>query len=192
MPVRRVSVVGSSGAGKSTLARALATRLGVPYVELDAFMHQPGWQARPDAEFMSAVDEATSGPAWVVDGNYRRFVVEGPVWKRADTVVWLDLPKRTVMRQVIARTVRRAITREVLWNGNREPLSNFLSRDPDDNIILWTWVKYDEFVQRYVDAMDDPRRHDITFVRLRSHAEARRWLESIDPRAADRAASNAP
>jgi adenylate kinase family enzyme len=189
--VRRVSVVGSTGAGKSTLARALAKRLGVPYVELDAFMHQPGWQPRPDAEFMYEVDKATSGPGWVVDGNYGRFVIEGPVWQRADTVVWLDLPKRTVMRQLIARTVRRAVTREVLWNGNREPLSNFLSRDPDDSIILWTWVKYDEFVQRYVDAMADPRWRDMTFVRLRSHAEARRWLESIDPGTASSAGRSA-
>ncbi|MHB8610984.1 MAG: AAA family ATPase [Candidatus Dormibacteraceae bacterium] len=182
--MRRVSVVGSSGVGKSTLARSLAKRLGVPYVELDAFMHQPGWQPRPDIEFMDEVSKATAGAAWVVDGNYRRFVIEGPVWKRADTVVWLDLPRRTVMRQVIARTVRRAVTREELWNGNREPVSNFLSRNPDDNIIVWAWVKYDEFVQRYLDAMADPRWRDIAFVRLRSHAEARRWLESIDPRAA--------
>ena len=85
------------------------------------------------------------------------------------------------MRQVIARTVRRAVTREVLWNGNREPLTNFVSLDPDDNIILWSWVKYAEFVQRYVDAMADPRFRGIKFVRLRSHSEARRWLESIVP-----------
>jgi adenylate kinase family enzyme len=177
--MRRVSVVGSSGAGKSTLARALAKRLAVPFVELDAFMHQPGWQQRPDDEFMEEVERAAAQPAWVVDGNYRRFVVEGPVWQRADTVVWLDLPRRTVMRQVIARTVRRAVTREVLWNGNREPISNFVSLDPDDNIILWTWVNYDKYVQRYLDAMADPRWREISFVRLRSHAEARGWLESI-------------
>lgn len=176
--------MGSSGAGKSTLARALAKRLAVPFVELDAFMHQPGWQQRPDLEFMNDVDKATSGAGWVVDGNYRRFVVEGPVWQRADTVVWLDLPRRTVMRQVIARTVRRAVKREVLWNGNREPLTNFVSLDPDDNIILWSWVKYHEFVQRYLDAMADPRWRAINFVRLRSHAEATGWLESIDPASA--------
>jgi adenylate kinase family enzyme len=173
--------VGSSGAGKSTLARAIAKRLAVPYIELDAYMHQPGWRPRPDVEFMEEVDRATDQPGWVVDGNYRRFVIEGPVWQRADTVVWLDLPRRTVMRQVIARTVRRALTREVLWNGNREPMSNFVSLDPDDNVILWAWVKYDEFVQRYLDGMADPRWRDIAFVRLRSHAEARRWLESIGP-----------
>jgi adenylate kinase family enzyme len=173
--------VGTSGAGKSTLARAVAERLAVPYVELDAFMHQPGWEPRPDREFMDEVDQATSQAGWVVDGNYMRFVIEGPVWKRADTVVWLDLPRRTVMRQVIVRTVRRAITKEVLWNGNREPLANFLSLDPMKSIIVWTWVKHHEFAQRYRDAMTDPRWRGITFVRLRSHAEARQWLESIVP-----------
>ncbi|HEY0830440.1 MAG TPA: adenylate kinase [Candidatus Dormibacteraeota bacterium] len=177
--MRRVSVVGSTGAGKSTLARAIAKRLAAPYVELDAYMHQAGWRPRPDAEFLDEVERATSGASWVVDGNYLRFVIEGPVWQRADTVVWLDLPRRTVMRQVIARTVRRAVTREVLWNGNREPLSNFISLDPDDNVILWAWVKYHEIVQRYLDAMADPRWLGLDFVRLRSHAEARRWLESV-------------
>ena len=143
-------------------------------------MHQPGWRLRPDDEFLEEVERATSQPGWVVDGNYRRFVVEGPVWQRADTVVWLDLPRRTVMWQVIARTVRRAITREVLWNGNREPLSNFVSLDPDDNIIIWTWVNYHKYVQRYLDAMGNSSWRDINFVRLRSHAEARHWLESIE------------
>ncbi len=176
--------MGTSGAGKSTLARVLAKRLAVPYVELDAFMHQPGWTPRPDAEFMDEVEKATSWPGWVVDGNYMRFVIEGPVWRRADTVVWLDLPRRTVMRQLIARTVRRAVTREVLWNGNREPLTNFVSLNPEDSIILWAWTKHDEFVQRYLEAMADPRWREMTFVRLRSHAEARRWLESIVPSAA--------
>jgi adenylate kinase family enzyme len=172
-------VVGSSGAGKTTLARALAERIGVPHVELDAFMHQPGWQPRPDEEFMDEVERATAQPGWVVDGNYRRFVIEGPVWERADTVVWLDLPKRTVMKQVVVRTVRRAVTRQELWNGNREPLTNFFSLDPLKNIIVWAWVKHEEFRQRYAGAMADPRWQRLEFVRLTSHTQARRWLDEI-------------
>jgi len=46
--VRRVSVVGVSGSGKTTVARALAARLGVPHVELDAIYHQPGWTGLDD------------------------------------------------------------------------------------------------------------------------------------------------
>ena len=112
------------------------------------------------------------------DGNFavRTFDLRLP---RADLVVWLDLPRRTVMRQLIARTLRRAVTREKLWNGNREPLANLMSLDPEKSIIVWAWVKHDEFARRYLDAMTDPTWQNITFVRLRSPVEAKRWLESI-------------
>lgn len=48
-------------------------------------------------------------------------VVRDQLADRADLVVWLDLPRRSVMRQVVTRTVRRRFRREVLWNGNIEP-----------------------------------------------------------------------
>ena len=42
-PYRRVNVVGTSASGKTTFARALAERLGVRHVELDALHWQSGW-----------------------------------------------------------------------------------------------------------------------------------------------------
>src|SRR3984885_5050453 len=114
--VRRVSVVGNSGSGKSTLARELAASLRVPHLELDSAFHQPGWEPLPKEEFRRLVTERTSQDGWVVDGNYS--VVQPIIWARADTVVWLDLPKRTVMRQVTRRTGRLAGHRWELWKGN--------------------------------------------------------------------------
>ncbi len=103
--VRRVSVVGVSGAGKSTVARELSVILGVPRLELDGVFHQPGWEPLPDEEFRRAVAAEAAADGWVIDGNYS--TVRPLVWARADTVVWLDLPKVTVMRQVVWRTLRR-------------------------------------------------------------------------------------
>ena len=40
--VRRVVILGRGGAGKSTLARQLSGLTGVPPVELDALLWQPG------------------------------------------------------------------------------------------------------------------------------------------------------
>ena len=89
--VQRVSVVGNSGSGKSTLGAALAARLGVPYVELDSIFHQPGWAELPRDEFRERVGALADGDAWVIDGNYT--AVRDLVWARADTVVWIDLPR---------------------------------------------------------------------------------------------------
>jgi adenylate kinase family enzyme len=167
--MRRVSIVGVPGSGKTTIGRRLATSLGVPFVELDEIFHQPGWEDLPLDDFRSRVSDAVSTDEWVVDGNYS--AVQDLVWQRAETVVWLDLPRRVVMRRVIMRTARRASTREELWNGNREPLSNFYRWDPQKNIVRWAWVKYPAYSDRYAAAIEDPLHAHIRFIRLRSAAE---------------------
>jgi adenylate kinase family enzyme len=167
--MRRVSVVGSPGSGKTTFGRRLASRLDVPFVELDAIFHQPDWNDLPSDIFRTRVCEALAGDRWVVDGNYS--AVQDLVWQAADTVVWLDLPRRVVMRRVAARTLRRAITRERLWNGNREPLTNFYRLDPEKNIICWTWVKHADYAKRYADGSRDPANDHVQFVRLVSQEQ---------------------
>ena len=56
--MRRVSVVGVSGSGKTTTARALARRLGVPHIELDAIYHQADWTPRTRDDFRAEVTAA--------------------------------------------------------------------------------------------------------------------------------------
>ena len=46
--------------------------------------------------------------------------------ERADTVVWLDLPRRVWLPRLVRRTLRRVVRREELWNGNRESLRGVL------------------------------------------------------------------
>jgi len=70
--VRKVAVIGTaSGTGKTTVGRALADRLGVPFVELDALHHGPDWtEATPD-ELRARVEPIVDTDAWVIDGAYR-------------------------------------------------------------------------------------------------------------------------
>lgn len=168
--MRRVSVVGVSGSGKTTVARALAERLGAPHIELDAIFHQPGWVGLDDEEFARRVDAATLGESWVVDGNYGR--IQQIVWSRADTVVVLDLPRRRVMSQLLVRTLRRGLAGVELWNGNRESLGNLLRRDPEQNILLWSWTNHEKNQRRYRAAAADPRWSGLTFLTAHCRREA--------------------
>ena len=175
--MRRVSIVGSPGSGKTTVGRQLADRLGVTHVELDSIFHQSGWTELDREEFRRRVGAAVSGDGWVIDGNYT--TVRDLVWARADTVVWLDLPRRLITRRVVVRTLRRALTRQELWNGNREPLSNFYRLDPERNIIRWAWVMHPGYIDRYAAAMTDETTAHLRFIRLRSPAEVTAFLAAL-------------
>jgi adenylate kinase family enzyme len=99
------------------------------------------------------------------------------VWRRADTVVWIDLPRCVVTYQVITRTLRRATRREELWNGNRERWRNIWAWDPEESVIRWSWTQHARYRRLYESAMASPANGHLRFVRLRSRAEAERWLE---------------
>jgi adenylate kinase family enzyme len=149
--------------------------MGVPFIELDGLFHQPGWRETPVEKFQARVSTEIEAEAWVVDGNYQ--AVQGSIWRRADAVVWLDLPRSVIMRRVIARTIRRAMTREELWNGNREPFTNFYRWDPELNVVRWAWVNYPEYKRRYGTAMEDAQqRSDIEWLRLRSRSDVDAFL----------------
>lgn len=118
--MRRVWVIASaSGNGKTTLSRALAAKLGVAHVELDALVHGPNWQEASDHELVAAVDPILAGDGWVIDGSYVR-KLGTRVRDRADTIVWLDQPMIVWLPRLVRRTVRRLRGQEALWNGNRE------------------------------------------------------------------------
>lgn len=119
-PPRKLCLISSaSGNGKTTLGRVAAGRLGVPFVELDALVHGPNWVETPDATLRAELEPVLAGEGWVIDGAYTHKLGD-LVLRSADQVVWLDLPLWVWMPRLIRRTVRRMITGEELWNGNRE------------------------------------------------------------------------
>lgn len=183
--MRRVVIVGNSGSGKTTLADAVATRLAVPHVELDTHFHQRGWVPTPEPEFVGAVRsalDAADGDAdgWVVCGNYA--AVRASIWARADSIVWLDLPRAVVMTRATRRSVRRVVGRAELWNGNRESLSELLAlHDPDRSLIRWSWDGVARYRALYVPAMASTTWGDLRWYRLCSAAAVEQWLAQVAP-----------
>jgi len=176
---QRIAVVGTSGSGKTTLARQLAGRLGLAHIELDALHWDPGWTPVSSAVFLQRAEQALSGDAWVVDGNYAE--VRDLIWRRADTVVWLDYGLALIMWRLVLRTFRRVSTREMLWNGNRERdlSAHFFSRD---SIFLWALRTYNLRRREYPALLAAPAYAHLRAVRLRSPRDTSAWLAGLPNR----------
>jgi len=107
----RVLVVGSGGAGKSTVSRIIAAHTGLPVIHLDAHYWRPGWRPTPVPDWRQQVRELIEQPTWVMDGNFTSTLdLRLPA---ADTVVFLDLPRRV--------TIPRALRRGLRWHGRVRP-----------------------------------------------------------------------
>jgi len=173
-PFQRAAVVGVTGSGKTTLAGALAARLGVPHVEMDALNWLRGWQPIERAEFRRRVDAVTSAPGWVTDGNYRE--VRDLVWGRAQALIWLDYPLRVNLWRLLRRSLHRIVTHEELWNGNRESVrGQFFSRD---SLFVYAVRSRPGLRQNIRRALADDYPH-LQVIHLTSPHAADRWLEKI-------------
>ena len=168
--MHRVNVLGVSGSGKSTVGRALAARLDAPYVELDELHHGPNWTEATAEELRAKVEPLAEQPVWVIDGSYSA-KLGSLVLERADTVVWLDLPIRVWLPRLARRTFTRMVTREELFNGNREHVRNLFERP---NIFRWAWRRH--FEHRRELAARVAEHPNARLVRLRSPAEVRAFL----------------
>jgi adenylate kinase family enzyme len=174
--VRKVAFISTaSGNGKTTVGRALAEALRVPFVETDALHHGPGWTEATADELRAKVEPIVEADGWVIDSAYRGKLGD-LVLENADVVVWLDLPVRVWLPRLVRRTARRIVTREELWNGNREELRYALN--PTNSVVVYALRHYRRRRRTY------PRElARFPVVRLRSQRDVDRFLRDAGRRA---------
>jgi len=112
----------------------------------------------------------------VLAGNYRH--VRDIVWPRAEAIVWLDYPLPLVFWRLTVRTVRRAVTREVLWSGNRESLREHLLLWSERSLFHWLLETYWRYKREYPRLFALPEHAHIEIIHLRAPREGERWLRS--------------
>lgn len=174
---RRIAVVGVSGNGKTTFARRLAAKLEVPYTELDALHHLPGWVEASAEDFRREVEAVMSrSDGWVLDGSYMGKLGD-LILRRADTIVWLDQPLPLVLRRLVTRAVKDIVTKRDLFNGNRQTWRYaFWGRE---SLIGYAIRQHSR--RRRVWPPRFARVPGLEVVRLTSPRQVERWLECQTP-----------
>ncbi|HYF01959.1 MAG TPA: hypothetical protein VEC36_01175 [Patescibacteria group bacterium] len=123
--MQRIIIIGNAGGGKTTLARALAEKLRLPLYMLDTVQWQPGMKLTPLDELEKVLNGWTDEEKWIIEGF-------GPMelmplrFKRADTIIYLDLP----------------LMQHLLWVLKRQAQFAFKKRPelpPDSPTLPMTW-----------------------------------------------------
>jgi adenylate kinase family enzyme len=168
----RIQIIGGSGSGKTTLGQALATRLDLPFVDLDDLYWEPGWREVGHDELKRRVAPIAAQEAWLVVGNYGA-TAELLLWPRLTTLVVLDLPYPTMMWRILHRSLRRAVRREACCNGNFESLHRLLRHDAPLRYLTRTWRRRHA---RYVTLASDAGLKHARVVYLARQADVDAWL----------------
>ncbi len=133
---------------------------------------EPGWRQAPLDVFQTRVREVVDGDAWVIEGFYVEEAGIPIVWPRADTLVWLDLPRWRCVPRAVRRSLGQVVSRVELWNGNRQRASVLTPRSV---WRLWRrWPSYPATIEWALATRDWSH---LNLVRLRSEADVRRFLE---------------
>lgn len=128
--MKRVVVVGSGGSGKSTFSAELGRRTGLPVIHLDREYWRPGWEETPKDEWKGRVAKLLEDDRWIMDGNFGG--TREMRMRAADTIIFLDLPRRVCLYRILKRTVN--------YHGRSRPdMAEGCSERFDLAFLGWVW-----------------------------------------------------
>lgn len=171
--IKRIVVVGAAGSGKTTLARAVGKALETPVTDLDLLFWGPAWSRVDLNMFRERTQEVLANERWIIAGSYLRQVAD-LVWAQADTVVWLDLPRRVSFSRVLRRTVRQFVRREDVFPGCRQSLRAAWR----DRLFHSAWREPEEYRSVIPELLDRPEYGHVRLVHLQSTGAVAAWWAS--------------
>ncbi len=173
--MKRIVVIGTSCSGKTTFGRELATLLKAPHIELDDIHWRPNWIEIQNEEMRELVLKEVVKDSWVIVGNYG--AVRDIIWPRADTIIWLNYPFKTVLYRAFKRTFRRVFVKEVICNGNIETFKrSFFSRD---SILLWVLQTYHRRRRETPELLKRPENSHLKIVELQNPLQGEKLLKGL-------------
>ncbi|BAJ29048.1 MULTISPECIES: hypothetical protein [Kitasatospora] len=165
----RIAIMGCGGSGKTVVGRRLAELINAPLTHLDGVYYDADWNPLPQEKFAALQEELVARPRWVIDGNYASTL---PIrLKRADTVVFLDIPPIICLLGILQRRWR--------YRGGQHTSQGVFDR------ITWGFIRYILGYRRQmrpkVRALIAEHAGHARVVTLTSRRAARRFVAAVPP-----------
>lgn len=167
--MKRIIITGTSGSGKTTLGKILSKQLDIPYIDLDDLFWLPNWTLRPHEEFVKLLEEAAKQPGWIICGNQSK--VRPLFWPQADTVIFLDLPLFLLVRRVFWRGIIQFKNKELICNGNRQSLKQFLW------LLYWVFSSYHRRKRTYQTLWEQTTH--LYWIHLKTEREIHSFIKNL-------------
>ena len=124
--MQRIAIIGCGGSGKTTIGGQLADHIGVTITHLDVIYYDDQWNKMDAEKFAALQEELVATATWVIDGNYASTL---PIrLKRADTIIFLDLPAITCLWGIAQRRLK--------YRGGQNNATGVYDR------LTWYFIKY--------------------------------------------------
>jgi adenylate kinase family enzyme len=159
-----IAIIGCGGSGKTTIGRKMGELLEVKVTHLDVLYYDDEWNTLPAEKFAAIQEELVAEPKWVIDGNFNSSL---PIrLRRADIVVFLDLPAITCLWGIAQRRLKN--------RGVQNDATGVYDR------ITWGFIKYvwkyrTDMAPRVRANIDEHAGHADVHI-LRSRRAANRFL----------------
>lgn len=175
--MNKIAIIGCSGSGKSTLASKLGAKYDIKPIDLDVIRFTDGFvsEKRPPEDFMKDVASIASESQWIAEGIYYQYGIEKVLWKKADAVIWLDMPLWLIQIRTWRRSIKRLIKKQTKPSGS--PVS--WTTEFGKNGLLRGLHKIHKATRNYYPDLLKSVDSDTEVIRIKSSSELKDFIKSI-------------
>ena len=165
--MKRVLIIGCAGSGKTTFAQQVSKHFNLPLIHLDYYYHQREYSYYSDKTlWVQKVKQLATSDRWIIDGNYTSSLADR--LDRADTVFFLDYPRRVYLLRLLKRRVQ---------NKKRYDMPSDWRERIGPQFLIQV-LKYKNIKRPFI--LSELAKHrDVTLITLSSPRQAKDYLESL-------------
>ena len=169
--MNRVIVVGSGGAGKSTFSKKLHKITNLELIHLDVLYWKPNWERTPEKEWREITKKLVEKDKWIIDGNHDDTLKIR--LKRADTVIFFDLPRTTCVLNAVKRTVKGQV-----FGVHRNDIADGCPEKFDSVFYSWVWNFNKKFRPKYLKLFNAVK-NEKNIIIFKNYSDVYEFLENL-------------